>query len=257
MSMWEQIPTDGDAHRLGHRNSLRRTPTHVGGQAPMSRGQRAWFRLSWLALGIFFKGLNRLTLRGWEHVPPGGGVLLACNHLSIFDTLLIPWVNIAKIRLEVVWAPAKAELFDIPIINRIITSWGAFPVRRGGHDFRAMHRIIDLMRYEKLMLFPEGTRSGDGRLGRGNRTLGKLIYLARPLVVPTAIVGTDRLLGKRQLVPRLFSKLEVRFGSPLDLERHYHADDSKVTAEAIVCEVMRAIARLRGEEEAWLARFSV
>ncbi len=53
-------------------------------------------------------------------------MLLAANHLSIFDTLLIPWVNIAKVQLEVVWAPAKAELFDIPIINHIIASWGAF-----------------------------------------------------------------------------------------------------------------------------------
>lgn len=229
--------------------------TFSTGQAPMSAGKRAWFWFSWLALGLFFKGVNRLTLRGWEHVPPGGGVLLACNHLSIFDTLLIPWANIAKIRLEIVWAPAKAELFDIPVVNRIIASWGAFPVHRGGRDFRAMRLIIDLMRREKVMLFPEGTRSSDGRLGRGNRALGKLIYRARPVVIPTAILGTDRLLGKGRLMPRLFSRLEVRFSSPLELDRYYRAADSKATAEAIVREVMRAIARLRGEEEAWLARF--
>lgn len=221
----------------------------------MNIGKRVWFRCSWLALGVFFKGLNRLTLKGWEDVPPGGGVLLACNHLSIFDTLLIPWANIAKVRLEVVWAPAKAELFDIPIVNRIIASWGAFPVHRGGRDFHAMRRIIDLMRREKVMLFPEGTRSTDGRLGPGNRALGRLIYLARPVVIPTAILGTDHLLGKGRLVPRLFSKLEVRFGPPIELDRYYHAENSKATAEAIAREVMRAIARLCGEEAAWVARF--
>jgi 1-acyl-sn-glycerol-3-phosphate acyltransferase len=175
--------------------------------------------------------------------------------LSIFDTLLIPWANVAKVRLEVVWAPAKAELFEIPIINRIITSWGAFPVHRGGRDVRAMRRLVDLMKSQKVMLFPEGTRSDDGRLGPGNRVLGKLIYLARPLVIPTAIFGTDHLLGKGCTVPRLFSRLEVRFGAPLALDRYYQADDSKVTAEAIVRELMQAIARIRGEEEAWLARF--
>jgi 1-acyl-sn-glycerol-3-phosphate acyltransferase len=227
----------------------------VGSAPPMSLGKRAWFRFSWLALGAFLAGFNRLKITGADHIPPGGGVLLAANHLSIFDTLLIPWVNIAKVRLEVVWAPAKAELFDIPVINYIIASWGAFPVQRGGRDVRAMRRLVELMRREKVMLFPEGTRSADGWLGGGNRMVGKLIYLARPIVIPTAILGTDRLLAKGRLMPRLFSKLEVRFGPPLDLARYYAAADSKVTAEAIISLVMRSIARLRGEEAMWLKRF--
>jgi 1-acyl-sn-glycerol-3-phosphate acyltransferase len=224
-------------------------------QQPMSLGKQAWFGLSWLALGAFLAGFNRLKITGAEHVPPGGGVLLAANHLSIFDTLLIPWVNIAKVRLEVVWAPAKAELFDIPLINRIITSWGAFPVQRGGRDVRAMRHLVQLLRREKVMLFPEGTRSADGRLGAGNRVVGKLIYLARPVVIPTAILGTERLLAKGRIVPRLFSKLEVRFAPPLELEHYYAAEDTKATAEAIIHLVMRSIAQLRGEEEMWLKRF--
>jgi 1-acyl-sn-glycerol-3-phosphate acyltransferase len=228
-----------------------------GLQQPMSLGQRAWFGFSWVALGVFLAGLNRLKIMGAEHVPPGGGVLLAANHLSIIDTLLIPWANMAKVRSEVVWAPAKAELFAIPLIKHILTSWGAFPVQRGGSDVRAMRRLVDLMRREKVMLFPEGTRSLDGRLGRGNRAVGKLIYLARPMVIPTAILGTDRLLAKGCTLPRLFSKLEVRFGAPLELEGYYAAEDTKATAEAITIDVMRSIARLLGEEAMWLKRFPV
>jgi 1-acyl-sn-glycerol-3-phosphate acyltransferase len=224
-------------------------------QQSMSLKKRLWFRFSWLVLGTFLAGLNRLKVTGAEHVPPGGGVLLAANHLSLVDTLLIPWVNIAKVRLEVIWAPAKAELFNIPVINHIIASWGAFPVQRGGRDVRAMRRLVDLMRREKVMLFPEGTRSPDGWLGRGNRVVGKLIYLARPTVIPTAILGTDRLLAKGRLLPRLFSKLEVRFGPPLDLECYFAAEDTKATAEALMSSVMRSIARLRGEEAMWLKRF--
>lgn len=224
-------------------------------QAPMGLGRRAWFRFSWLVLGGFLAGLNRLKVMGAEQVPRGGGVLFAANHLSIFDTLLIPWVNIAKVGMEVVWAPAKAELFEIPLLNRIISSWGAFPVYRSGRDIRAMRRLIDLMHREKVMLFPEGTRSLDGWMGRGNRAVGKLIYRARPVVIPTAILGTDQLLAKGRIVPRLFSNLEVRFGPALDLDRFYRADDTKATAEAIVHTVMRSIARLRGEEDRWLAKF--
>jgi 1-acyl-sn-glycerol-3-phosphate acyltransferase len=226
-----------------------------GSQQPMSLGKRVWFGFSWLILGVFLAGLNRLKVTGAEYVPPGGGVLLAANHLSLIDTLLIPWVNIANVRLEVVWAPAKAELFDIPVINHIIASWGAFPVQRGGRDVQAMRRLVELMRREKVMLFPEGTRSPDGWLGRGNRVVGKLIYLARPTVIPTAVLGTDQLLAKGRLLPRLFSKLEVRFGPPLDLEHYYAAEDTKATAEALMSFVMRSIARLRGEEALWLKRF--
>jgi 1-acyl-sn-glycerol-3-phosphate acyltransferase len=204
---------------------------------------------------VFLAGLNRLTIVGAEHVPPGGGVLLAANHLSIVDTLLIPWVNMTRVCSEIVWAPAKAELFAIPIVGHIIASWGAFPVQRGGSDVRAMRRLLELMGREKVMLFPEGTRSMDGRLGRGNRAVGKLIYLARPTVIPTAILGTDRLLAKGCRWPRLFSKLEVRFGAPLELECYYAAEDTKATAEAITHFVMYSIACLRGEEAMWLKKF--
>jgi 1-acyl-sn-glycerol-3-phosphate acyltransferase len=118
-----------------------------------------------------------------------------------------------------------------------------------------MRRLVELMRHEKVMLFPEGTRSPDGCLGAGNRVVGKLIYLARPIVIPTAILGTDRLMAKGQTMPRLLSPLEVRFGPPLDLERYFAAADAKATAEAITHLVMRSIARLRDEEEMWLKRF--
>jgi 1-acyl-sn-glycerol-3-phosphate acyltransferase len=249
------MPAEDQGHARGHFSSGERPEVWLGSQQSMSLGKRVWFRFSWLALGAFLAGLNQLKVTGAEHIPPGGGVLLAANHLSIFDTLLIPWVNIAKVRLEVVWAPAKAELFNIPVLNHIIASWGAFPVQRGGRDVRAMRRLVKLMRHEKVMLFPEGTRSVDGGLGRGNRVVGKLIYLARPLVIPTAILGTDRLLAKGRLLPRLFSKLEVRFGPPLDLESYYAAKDTKATAEALMSSVMRSIARLRGEEAMWLKRF--
>jgi 1-acyl-sn-glycerol-3-phosphate acyltransferase len=248
-------PADGHRNPRGFVSPAARARSLPCLPAQMSPVKRAWFGFSWLALGLFLAGFNRLQITGAEHVPPGGGVLLAANHLSLFDTLLIPWVNIAKVRLEVVWAPAKAELFAIPLINRIIASWGAFPVQRGGRDLRAMRRLVELMRREKVMLFPEGTRSADGRLGAGNRAVGKLIYLARPVVIPTAILGTDRLLAKGRLVPRLFSQLEVRFGPRLDLEGYYAAADTKATAEAIIYRVMRSIARLRGEEEMWLRRF--
>jgi 1-acyl-sn-glycerol-3-phosphate acyltransferase len=203
---------------------------------------KGWLGVLWLIIGFFFTVLNRLKISGGEHVPAGGGIVLVSNHISLFDTLLIPWANITKVKLEIVWAPAKAELFRIPLVSQFIRSGGAFPVRRGAQDFPAMRRIIDLMRHEKVMLFPEGSRSRDGILGKGNRMVGKLLYHARPLVIPTAVVGTEKLLPKGKIVPRLFSHLEVRFGPPVTLDHYYAMEDTKETAQAITDAVMEAIA---------------
>ena len=96
------MPTGNQGNAPGHVSATTRPEGWPGSWQLMSLRKRVWFGFSWLALGAFLAGLNRLKVTGAEHVPPGGGVLLAANHLSIFDTLLIPWVNIAKVRLEVV-----------------------------------------------------------------------------------------------------------------------------------------------------------
>jgi 1-acyl-sn-glycerol-3-phosphate acyltransferase len=172
-------------------------------------------------------------------------VLFASNHLSLLDALLIPYTVMATQGPQIVWAPAKEELFRLPLIGRIITSWGAFPVRRGRSDLAAMRRIIMLLRSGKMMLFPEGTRSVDGRLGPGKRTVGKFIYEARPVVIPTVVYGTERILPKGAYVPRFRLPICVRYGQPLDLQRYYAFPNTKLTAEAIVQEVMEAIAALQ------------
>jgi 1-acyl-sn-glycerol-3-phosphate acyltransferase len=100
------------------------------------------------------------------------------------------------------------------------------------------------MRTEQVMLFPEGTRSRDGRLGVGQRAVGKFIYTARPVVIPTAVWGTDRVLPPGHRWPRFRTPIGVRYGKPLDLQRYYELPDTKETAMAIIGEVMRAIATL-------------
>jgi 1-acyl-sn-glycerol-3-phosphate acyltransferase len=194
---------------------------------------------------VFFRVWCRLRIEGGEHIPTQGGVLLVSNHLSLLDALLIPYVVMAVQGVQIVWSPAKEELFCLPLIGRILLSWGAFPVRRGRSDLPAMRRIMILLRQGKMMLFPEGTRSQDGRLGPGKRTVGKFILHTRPVVIPTAISGTEQILPKGARFPRFRLPICVRYGEPLDLQRYYTLPDTKQTAEAIVQEVMRAIAALQ------------
>jgi 1-acyl-sn-glycerol-3-phosphate acyltransferase len=197
----------------------------------------------WL-VGLFFRLISRLHITGGEHIPLQGGVLLVSNHISLLDTLLIPYTVLRTQGVQMIWAPAKVELFKVPLVKQVITSWGAFPVRRGQGDLGAMRRMTRHMQTGKLMLFPEGTRSRDGRLGGGKRMVGKLIYDARPIVIPTAVWGTDRVWPAHRTLGRFRPPIGVRYGKPLDLQRFYTRSDTKETAEAIVREVMGAIAAL-------------
>jgi 1-acyl-sn-glycerol-3-phosphate acyltransferase len=209
-----------------------------------SWGARLWFRLSYKVINLLLHLVARVQIIGKEHIPTAGGVVLASNHISLLDTLLIPCSVMASQGVQVVWAPAKIELFGLPLIGRMITSWGAFPVRRGRGDVHAMRRMISYMRTEKLMLFPEGTRSRDGQLGEGKRAVGKLLHEARPVVIPAAVWGTDRIWPRGRYLPRLRTSIGVCYGEPLNLQQLYMLPNTKETAGAIVGEVMAGIQAL-------------
>jgi 1-acyl-sn-glycerol-3-phosphate acyltransferase len=193
---------------------------------------------------LFFRLCCQVHIEGREHIPSQGGVVLVSNHISVFDTVLLPYTVLAAQGMQIIWAPAKAELFRSRLLGSLLTSLGVFPVRRGQHDRQAMRRMISYMRTEKMMLFPEGTRSRDGRLHEGKRTVGKLIYAARPVVIPTAIIGTERIIPHLKSLVHGRARVSVHYGTPVALQHYYARPDTKETAVAIVQEVMGAIASL-------------
>lgn len=213
-----------------------------------SRVRRPWISLVYGLTHVLFRLRCRIQIEGSEHIPSQGGVLIVSNHISAFDTFLLPYTILASQGIQVVWAPAKAELFRSRFLAYFLTSVGAFPVRRGQHDRQAMRRMLHHMRTEKMMLFPEGARSHDGQLQAGKRTIGKLVYLARPVVVPAAVIGTDRILPALTALVRPRVSVTVRYGPPLALQAYYDKPDSKATAEAIVQEMMGAIASLLAQD---------
>ncbi len=194
---------------------------------------------------LFFRVINPCKVVGKENVPRGGGALLVSNHLSVFDPLLIPSACLRIRPVELAYAPAKAELFDIPFLGGLMKAFGAFPVKRGSGDVRAMRRIIRLMKEEKVVIFPEGTRSEDGSMGRGNRALGRLIYEARPVVIPVTVSGTEKLLPKGKKMFRPFTRLEVCFGESMKLDKYYVMENTRKASERIIEEIMSRIAHMR------------
>ncbi len=197
-----------------------------------------WATFAAHVIGVYASYFNRFRIIGSENLPKKGGVLIASNHISGYETVLIPWAILKHHPMQMVWAPAKEELFRNPFISFLFRSWGAFPVKRG-RDVRAGKILNDLLEHEKVMLFPEGTRNRDGKLSKGNRGVGKLIYDTRPTVIPTALTGLNR-----WRFPGFTQEGSVQFAPPLKLDDLYAHEDCKETHIAIVERVMAAIATM-------------
>jgi 1-acyl-sn-glycerol-3-phosphate acyltransferase len=205
--------------------------------------QRSWVTFSVYVVGIYASLLNRFTIKKSSNIPHSGPVLIASNHISAYDTIFLPWAVIRHNPLQMLWAPAKEELFENIFLRIIYSSWGAFPVKRK-RDVRAGRTLNDLLIDQKVMLFPEGTRHKDGKLGPGNRGVGKIIYDTRPWVIPTALTGLNH-----WHFPGFGQHATVTFGTAIDFSDLFEREDCKETHLLIVDRVMQAIAGLLAEEE--------
>ena len=197
--------------------------------------RRLWVMCAAIVFRWYACLLNRMQIVGAEQIPASGGVLFAANHISGYDTIFIPAAVLSRHPWQMLWAPAKEELFRNPLLGAMFRSWGAFPVKRG-RDIRAGKQLGELLRSEKVMLFPEGTRHKDGQLGKGNRGVGKLIYDHRPVVIPTALSGINR-----WRFPGFGQQGMIRFGAPLDFTDLLQLEDCKDTHLQIVERLMAAI----------------
>jgi 1-acyl-sn-glycerol-3-phosphate acyltransferase len=180
--------------------------------------------------------LFRLRVVGAEHVPRTGPLLLAANHVSVFDP---PVVGAAAPRpLQFM---AKAELFSVPGLGRLIRRLNAHPVLRDGADASALRHALLLLREGKaLLVFPEGTRGVEGRLGQGRPGAGMLAAHSRAPVVPVYVRGTGAVLPRGATRPRR-APITVAFGPPL----HFGAERGKQRYQEISDEIMAGIVRLK------------
>jgi len=198
--------------------------------------RRIWVTIVSATVRFYAAIVNRFHIIGAENIPTTGGVLIAANHISAFDTVFIPAAVVKNHPLQMIWAPAKEELFRNFLLGTFFRSLGAFPVKRG-RDVRAGKQLGQLLRTQKVMLFPEGTRNKEGKLGTGNRGVGKLIYENRPIVIPTALSGINK-----WSVFKTGQRGSINFGTPIDFSDLFKLEDKKATHIQIVERVMAAIA---------------
>jgi 1-acyl-sn-glycerol-3-phosphate acyltransferase len=206
--------------------------------------------LVWLFARLFF----RLKVIGEENVPRTGGVIVAANHNSFLD---IPLIGCALTRRAD--NMAKEELYRNPIVAAFFRALGGFSVRRKGNDRAALDEAVRRLRAGHLLvLYPEGTRSMDGRLRAPKAGIGMLVARTGAPVVPACIEGTDRAFppGKRWIRP---ARVTITFGRPIDFGPLVHlgegnrganqGESRKETYLAVAREVMRRIGELRLEKQ--------
>ena len=200
--------------------------------------------------GPFLRLLGRPELTGAEHIPATGGAILASNHLSIVDSIFLPFM----VDRPVTFA-AKSEYFTgTRPIDRITSAYMRATNQlsvdraqvRAGRDM--LEAALGLLREGALFgIYPEGTRSPDGRLYRGRTGIGWLALNSGLPVIPVAMSGTDRVLPPGHRIPRM-AKIRITVGKPLTFESYRDLPSAARQRRAVTDEVMRSIQALSGQE---------
>ena len=208
-----------------------------------------WF-LKWIALGPVLRLVFRPKAYGVDHVPEEGPAILASNHLSYADWLFMPLTLNRRVTFV-----AKAEYFTSPGIKgwfqkKFFTGAGQVPIDRSGANAAegAMKSAMKILAEGDLFgIYPEGTRSHDGKLYRGKTGVARLAIESGVPVIPVAVVGTDIVAPPGKKFGH-WTRPKVRFGKPLDFSRYEGLENDRFILRSATDEIMYEIMRLSGQE---------
>ncbi|MGH3883110.1 MAG: lysophospholipid acyltransferase family protein [Pseudonocardiaceae bacterium] len=208
----------------------------------------------WLLKHLLLGPLMRLAchpqVSGAEHLPKRGGAILASNHLAVADSFFLPLV----VRRRVTFL-AKREYFTTPGLRgwfkrQFFSATGQVPIDRSSASAAqaALDTGVRLLAAGNLLgIYPEGTRSPDGRLYKGKTGVARMALQAGVPVIPVAMVGTDKVspMGTKMWRPH---PVEVRFGAPLDFSRYAGLAGDRFVERSMVDEIMYSLMDLSGQE---------
>ncbi|MFB8772777.1 lysophospholipid acyltransferase family protein [Streptomyces broussonetiae] len=208
------------------------------------------FALIKAVLGPVMRLMFRPRVEGAEHIPGEGPVILAGNHLTFIDSIVLPLVT----RRQVFFIGKDEYVTGKGLKGRLMawffTGVGMIPVDRDG----ASGGVAALMTGRRVLeegrmfgIYPEGTRSPDGRLYRGRTGIARLTLMTGAPVVPFAMIGTDKLQPGGAGIPRP-GRVTVRFGEPMEFSRYDGMDRDRYVLRAVTDSVMAEVMRLSGQE---------
>ncbi|MGI6878449.1 lysophospholipid acyltransferase family protein [Microbacterium sp. gxy059] len=203
-----------------------------------------------LIVGPVLKALFRPWITGAEHVPKQGAAILASNHLSVVDSVFLPLMLDRRMSFL-----AKAEYFTGRGIKGWATKWfmkgtGQIPIDRSGGSASeaALNTALQVIgRGDLLGIYPEGTRSPDGRLFKGRTGIARMALVAKVPVIPVVMVDTDTMLPIGASHPRIM-RVGMVLGEPLDFSRYEGLEDDRFVLRSVTDEIMVALQQLGGQE---------
>jgi 1-acyl-sn-glycerol-3-phosphate acyltransferase len=208
----------------------------------------------WLLKRVFVGPLLHLFFWPWvegvENVPDEGAALLVSNHLSFSDSVFLPLVVPRRVTFM-----AKSEYFTGRGIKGRLTAMifrgvGQLPVDRSGgkaSEAALTTGMKALGRGELLGIYPEGTRSPDGRLYRGRTGVARLALESGVPVIPVAMIDTEKVQPPGQVVPNL-GRVGIRIGKPMDFSRYEGLQNDRFVLRSVTDEIMYELMRLSGQE---------
>jgi 1-acyl-sn-glycerol-3-phosphate acyltransferase len=219
----------------------------------MGRKTRRLALLYWIFKWTLFGWAVRLLFKPWiegrENLPQRGPAILVSNHISAGDTFLLP----AMIRRRLTF-PAKVELFHGRgfkgrLLSAFIRGVGMVPLDRSGGRASAgsMDSVLGILKSGKLFgIFPEGTRSPDGRLYKGKTGVARLVLQADVPVIPVAMINTQLVSSKFFGIPTM-RRPGIRIGRPMDFSAYAGAGNDREVLRWITDEIMNAVMELSGQ----------
>ena len=169
------------------------------------------YRVGWTMFRLIYSTFFRWKLVGREHVPLTGSVILAGNHASFIDPPLIGCALPRDINYL-----GRESLFRYPVVGWVLRSWNSVPVDRDGGGARGLKAILDrLLKGGAIILFPEGTRTKDGRLQPARSGVGLTVIKSEAVVIPVRVFGTFEAWGRHMTFPRP-KRIGVVYGAPMD-----------------------------------------
>lgn len=181
---------------------------------------------------VILKPLYRVQTVGKENFPKDGGVLICSNHINNFDPPVVGFTCPRTIHFM-----AKEELFHVPILKQLLPTINVFPVKRGLSDKKAIRTGLTLLKEGKVLgLFPEGTRSKTGEIGKGLAGAGFFALRTDAKIVPCAIIGPYK----------PFRQVKVVYGQPIDFSEYR---EKRISAEEATEIIMNEIRLLISEHK--------
>ena len=203
-----------------------------------------------ILIGPLLRVLFRPWVRGLENIPEEGGAIIAGNHMSFLDSIFVPLAS----QRPVVYL-AKKDYFVRRGLFGTLQRWffrvtNQLPIDRGGgsaSEASLKEGLKVLGKGNLLGIYPEGTRSPDGRLYRGRTGVARIALEAGVPVVPVALIGTDRVQPPGGTIPKI-RRVGVVFGQAMDFSAYAGLEHDRFVLRSVTDEIMYEILRLSGQE---------